>query len=635
MDGVAVLERMLSERTEHEWGVMDWEALSQHEQANSSSSWQLFNKKAREASKAEARALTRRRVSSELIAAFVDGLVNLMRVGVGLRGVSPEAIVAHIQKLKHFLERDGHSLGSSSWDSIIVRLLESGGVVPERRPELLLDITRLAADFGSEVASVNASHETSTATMEPPYFYEPSTAAIGLLHRTMRSSIESGDVMGATTTLNTLIQRTDRNKQESLELFFQALKVTQLKRNEPFTSSVPPIDFPAFDPQIPVPLLAKLLDLATETRSFELGRFLLFSEELDGPLITPEMYEHRRMAASIVRFGTVTGEDDLVLDVMKRSDFWNARQQAQRITNNLFSTLLESQVRMHRWESVRSMQNHAIENPRYRVGAGLLAAFAGELLRLSNKPSKAEELRRQEAWDAFAGLLSAWEGIILSHTRSRDELYCILGILSSIDEPWRGCCSQFLPFDRRQSMTLPVGDFNKLLVGLLDGYGSLKARELVVTWCHGAARMFEPHRAPGGLPTMPRFRAGKAEKYVSRPGDIEIVQASGAALRIQGRVLPNRHTVRAIVRKVQEEEEQRQVSAVDVPVVKQAEVRETLRWAANLFYYLGLDYEDIVHNLGTLAEMAELEPPPSLELTGVPESEEKSSISGAGLLQAE
>jgi hypothetical protein len=615
-DGIAILERMLSYRGEEEWGIIDLEALLQHEQGHSSPAWQLFNKKAREASKAEARGLTRRKISSELVVAYVDGVVNLMRLGVGSRGISPEVIVAHIQKLKHFLDRNGHSLGSASWDSVMIRLLESGGIAPERRPELLLNITHLASEFGSEVASANASSETSAGTMEAPYYYEPSTAAIGLLHRTMRSYIEDGDMLGATATLNTLIQRTDHNKQKSLELFFQTLQVTQLRKDEPFTSSLAAIDFPAFDPQIPVPLLAKLLDLATETRSLELGRFLLFSQELDGPLIPSEMYEHRSMAASIVRFGTMAGENDLVLDVMKRLDFWNARQQAQRIPNSLFSALLESQVRLHRWDTVKSMQKHAIDNPRYRVGPGLLASFAAELLRLSGAGDKAAEQRRQEAWDAFSGLVSAWEGIILSHTKSRNELYCILGLLSSVDEHWKECCSHFLTFDMRQRLMLPVQDFNKLLVGILDGYGSSKGRSFVDTWCHTAAGMFEPHRAPGGVPTMPHYRPGKAEEYGKAAADIEIVQASGATLRMQGRVLPNRHTAWALLRKVHEEAEQAKVDGLSR--VKREEIRETLRRAADLFHYLGLDYEEIVQHLGSLAEMAELQPPPSGGLTGVP-----------------
>jgi NDP-sugar pyrophosphorylase family protein len=36
-------------------------------------------------------------------------------------------------------------------------------------------------------------------------------------------------------------------------------------------------------------------------------------------------------------------------------------------------------------------------------------------------------------------------------------------------------------------------------------------------------------------------------------------------------------------------------------------VRDTLKWAARMLYYLGFDYEDIVRDMGSLAELAELE----------------------------
>jgi hypothetical protein len=546
-----------------------------------------------------------------------------MRVGVGARGTAPEDLVSHIKKLKQLLERNAHSLGSATWESIMIRLVESGGIIPEKRPELLLDITTLASQFGAEVASANAVSQ-SKAGEEPPYFYEPSTASVGLLHRTMLSFLENGDIAGATNTLNALLRYTDNNKQQSLELFFEAVKSVKRRREEPFDSVHPPIDFPAFDPQLPAPLLRKLLDLATETKVFDLGRWLLLSEELDGPPIKPDMYDDRHMAASIVRFGAMAGENDLVLKVMKRMGFWSERQQAHRIPDKLFTTLLESQVRLHRWESVRSMQGHATRNPGYRPDSGLLATFAAELLRLSNETMGASESQRAKACDAFAGLLFAWEHLILK--RLSNELYCTLGIMSSVDEQWRDFCSQFLPFDMRRPIVLSTDDFNQLLSGVLDGYGSLKGKSLVETWCHDAPSAFEPYRAPGGLPTMPKYRVGKAQEYECQPKDIIITQPSGTTLSIQGRVLPNRQTVWAILRKLQQEVEHRKASSTNLTMAQHGEIRETLQWAAKLLYSLGFEYEDVLRDLGGLAETVDLQVRPEVKLTGTEEESPEMKI---------
>ncbi|KAF2274148.1 uncharacterized protein EI97DRAFT_495597 [Westerdykella ornata] len=549
LDGTAILEHILSKQGNEAWRVMDSRQLYHDEEtapatSSPSSGWRIFGRGAGNNSNPGALARTRKTISSEAVTAYIDGLVNLMRLGVGDRGTSPEDLVDHIRKLKGLLDRDGHSLGSATWDSIIVRFLESGGVVPEKRPEVMFALANLAADFGTEVASVNAvpipgSHG------KAPYYFEPSTISISVLHRTMRSFIENGDITGATKTLDRLVQHTDCNKQRSLEQFFEAIKVVKRQRDGLFTSLAPPIDFPAFEPQVPVPLLAKLLDLATVTKSFHLGRWLLMSEDLDGPLITADMYAHPDMAASIVHFGTMAGENDLVMKVLKRTGFWSGSQQAHRIPNRLLTTLLQSQVQLHRWEKVRSMRDFVASNPAYRPRTSVLATFAAELVRLSPEEVALEDSLKRQACEAFADLLFAWEELLLTH--SSDDLYCILAMLSTVDDQWREYCVQFLQGARKHEVKLSTADFNTLLAGVLDGYDSVRGKSLVDTWCHTMSQGQSPNRAPGGIPKMPRFRKSRADDLENRPEDIQVGDGSGAELVMQGRVHANRQTIWAIL----------------------------------------------------------------------------------------
>lgn len=623
LDGTAVLERMFSHRVEDPWGLISWREISlASEEKPTVSGWRLFSKREDITTEAEARARTQKKVSSEVVTGFIDGLVNTMRVGIGARGTPPEKLVHHIKSLKQLLDRSSLSLGSATWDSIMVRLLESGGVIPQKRPELLLSILDLASGFGSEVSSANASSQPFKASKEPPYYFEPSTTPISLLHQTMRSFLESGDISGVMTTLNVLQHYTDSNKQKSMQQFFEALKTVQVRQDQLFMSRVPAIDFPAFDTQLPVVLLAKVLDLATDAKLFDLGRWLLLSDELDGPLITREMYTNSTMASSIIRFGTMAGENDLVMKVVKMTSTWNSNQQTQRIPDELQTALLSSQVKLNRWNSVRSMQNYVLANPGYRPQPTVLAEFIAELLRHSPASDQSTQKRLQEARSAFTDFLFAWEGIVLTHLKN--ELYSILGIVSSVREDWKEYCSHFLAFSTRQGIRLSTDDFNHILSGVLDGFDSLKGKELVEKWCYKLPKTFEPYRAPGGLPTMPQYRAGKAEEYKSRPADIEINQSSGAKLILQGRVHPNRQTVWAILRKVQQEEDERRARNAELTTEKRTEVRETLKWAARLLYSLGFDHEDIIRGLGDLAEIAELDAPPSSKVTGLPDVQRQS-----------
>jgi hypothetical protein len=602
-DGVAILEQLASKQEKHGWGLISWREIMLAEQHNSpapSRVWKLFPMNGDASASAEDRARVRRTISSEIVAAFVDAIVNDVRVGVGFRGSDPELVVAQLNTLKDFLDSNNLSLGSTAWDSIMTRLIESGAFVPEKRPEILLRLFKLAAGFGAEVSTANTS---ATASDEVPYFFEPTTIPLNLLHRTMRAFIGRGDIKGAMDTLMLLQQHTDDNKQKSLQQFFEMLKSEAPRKDILFTSRLPPVDFPAFDINMPVPLRAKLLDLATDSKMYDLGRWFLFAQDLDGPLIGRDLYSNRHVAASIVRFGTLAGENDLVLDVVKRAGIWNEKQQQQRMPAEVLTALICSQIKLHRWEPLRSIQRYVTETTRFKPRPIILSTFAAELLRFSGKPQE----ERVKAQEAFAAMLFAWEDIILRN--ARNELYCILAIISTVDDSWKDYCSQFLAVSARQDIQLSTPDFNQVLQGILDQYGSSKGRTAVDAWCHMTPDTFESYRAPGGLLRMPRFHVNRGAEYDARPQDIELVQESGATLILQGRVQPNRQTIWAILCKVREEVDHRRRKGHELSTTEHAEVHSTLKWAEHVLHRLGYDYEDISRDMGSLAELAELEAP--------------------------
>jgi hypothetical protein len=617
LDGLAILEQLASKRETHGWGLISWREIMLAEQHNSPSPsrvWKLFPMSGDAAAKAEDRARVRRTISSEIVAAFVDAIVSDVRVGVGFRGSDPESVVAKLTTLKEFLDANNLSLGSTAWDSIMTRLIESGTFVPEKRPEALLSLFQLASGFGAEVSTANTS---ATVSDEVPYFFEPTTIPLNLLHRTMRAFIGKGDVKGAMDTLALLQQHTDENKQKSLQQFFELLKSETPRKDKLFTSHLPPVDFPAFEINMPVHLRARLLDLATDSKMYDLGRWFLFAQDLDGPLIGRDLYSNRNVAASIVRFGTLAGENDLVLDVIKRVGTWNEKHQQQRMPAEVLTVLLCSQIKLHRWVPLQSMRRYVTETSKFRPRPVILSTFAAELIRLSGGPQ--QDLA--DAQKAFTGLLFAWENFVMRDVRN--ELYCILGIMSTVDDTWKDYCSQFLAVSSRQDIQLSPTDFNHVLQGILDHYGSSKGRATVEAWCYMAPDTFDSYRAPGGLLRMPRFFADKGAEYDARPQNIELLQDSGAKLILQGRVQPNRQTIWAIVSKVRDEVDQRRRKGLELSTTERAEVRSTLKWAARLLDRLGYEYEDISRDMGSsLTELAELEAPAApLDMGGVDEVE--------------
>lgn len=623
LDGSAILHHISSHSSGPAWTLVSWRQLWQalERDAESLNAWGFFRHRNDRSSQSEIRKLTQKTISSEVVTAFVDGLVNTMRVGVGSRGTAPEVLVDSIKKLKRFLEMSSLSLGSTTWDAIMSRLLESGGIVPEKRPELLLSVLDLASAFGTEVSSVNASPIATEAATEPPYFFEPTTVPLSLFHQTIRSYIRNGDVTGAMETLRTLQQYTDRNKQKSLEQFFETLKGEPTREDGMFTSRLPPIEYPAFEHQISAPLLAKLLDLVTDSRMYDLGRWLLFADDLDGPIIPPSMYQDWAVAAAIVRFGTLAGETELVLKIVRKTGTYSESTQTSRMPYEFLTSMMCSQIKLHRWQSVHGMQQYVLDSPGYRPKPEILASFASELLRSFDSPDETAPSGKSPVREAFAQFLFNWEHLVLSHLRN--ELYCILAIMSTIDREWHDYCSQFLTFNSRQPIKLPTADFNQILGGVLDSYGSTKGKEVVEAWCYQPPQTFEPYRAAGGLVRMPRYRISKGEEYQRRPDNIEIVQQSGVKLTLQGRIHPNRQTIRAILRSVEHEVEMQRQGGEELPVAKREEFRETLQWAAYVLYYLGFDYEDVVRDFGGLVELAELEAPRASDMLGSGDVEEE------------
>jgi hypothetical protein len=103
-----------------------------------------------------------------------------------------------------------------------------------------------------------------------------------------------------------------------------------------------------------------------------------------------------------------------------------------------------------------------------------------------------------------------------------------------------------------------------------------------------------------------------------------MTHSSGATLTFKGRIHPNRQTVRAILRKVQEEvNNSGTANNTKLTAEKRAKLRTTLRWASELLYNLGFDFEDVVRDLGDLAQIAELQRPAEPKVLGRPDARDR------------
>ncbi|KAF4546618.1 C6 transcription factor [Lasiodiplodia theobromae] len=237
--------------------------------------------------KSQERFMVDKTISSEVVAAYIDGVLNRVTAGVGL------------------LDRDNLGLGTATWESIIVRFMESGGIDPNLQARWLERLLYFSSKFDEELEYHNAAREYEDSPGSPSYILDPSSISLGVLHQALRIHIKNSNLTGAAEVVSRLQSLTDENKKRSMQKFFEKLN----RRSEDdfvpesFSSNVDPMDYPIYFPQIPPALLAGVLSLATQNQAYDFARQLLYSDDIDGPLIPQELYGYSGIAAAITRFG--------------------------------------------------------------------------------------------------------------------------------------------------------------------------------------------------------------------------------------------------------------------------------------------------------------------------------------------
>ncbi|KAK3065849.1 hypothetical protein LTS18_002322, partial [Coniosporium uncinatum] len=234
-----------------------------------------------------------RTVSAEVMLAYIEALINVVQLGVGTRGVRPTVVLQHIMSFKAYLERQGIDLGPAHWDGIIVRLLESEGFNIGRNPGLMLAVTQISQPFESSKDLATLDVESSAGKLSQDRL-DSSAAVTGFMHQVLNAYINNGDIGGALTTFERLQVHADTNKKRSMESFFQSLRESPPDANAAaqtiFSSNLSGLEYPGIFPQIPIPILAGLLNLLTKSDAHDFGRWLLYSQDPDGPIISKGLY---------------------------------------------------------------------------------------------------------------------------------------------------------------------------------------------------------------------------------------------------------------------------------------------------------------------------------------------------------
>ncbi|KAJ9620493.1 hypothetical protein H2203_007699 [Taxawa tesnikishii (nom. ined.)] len=504
LDGASVLGAVARQKDPQRWPILSWrEIVTPIVRAGQENSvdWNevryLLNSGTvygNPTLNAEIRKKVRRTVSAEVVAAYADALINIVRVGVGVRGTAPGVIVQLLQTLKRFLETNNLSLGTMSWDSIILRIIESQGVDIEVEPGLAERIIDLSSPFGQEPGSTNSPARNEQWEPQPVYIHDGTAAPLGLTHRILQAYIRVGNLGGALRVLNALQKRTDQDKQRSIEAFFQKTKGLSV---DPLNSALHPdppsgldfesqyagIEYPNFFMQLPVTVLAPLLDLIVDAGALDFGTWLLRAQDVDGPVIPESLYADDVMAPALIRFAAAA-QDKVLLRKIIDLESAKARgadrgKRSTRFSGQVLVSFLESQLESRNWEAAEKIMDVLLDTPSVSYTDLVAAMLARAMLRqarhavFGNSDGQPRPLTRGEYGQAFVMLRRFVRKVYGIQNLPKKPLYSVLAVLASINKAWKSLCESLPPPTASRikgEVVLSPRSFNTVLEGVVDAY---------------------------------------------------------------------------------------------------------------------------------------------------------------------
>ena len=464
-------------------------------------------------------------VSSEVVNAYVDALLNSVGVGVGGRGLDLPVVMRHIHSLRRFLKRANLNLGGGSWDAMMLRLVESGGINIDRDPAIVHQLVAWSPPIGEELQSRRSQ-------AIPTYVLDGSAAVLGLLHRALHIEIRNNNLEGALSVFKRLQERVDNDRYQSLSDFFAHKHLSTAGSDDStkglFTSNFSGIDYPSFTTQIPPTTLAAFLELVIANRSFELGNWMLGIDntDVDGPLIPTSSYSDPHISAAVVHYATTTNNTALLSKVTKLGAVQAQDGTSPTLPHELLRAFLNAQIEMRRWDAAEKILAYIRDTEGFDWGVGNAAIVVKAMIAESQNAETPDELASSfvRAEKLFAALLTGEYGVTRRPSAKHEAINTLCVVLSTISPSLAASVRKNNALPRHFNFTLRAGAFNSVLEGVVTTLGSEAGRILVdkftvANQAHDSESSVDPPEgdkvdagttsgrttAVASLPRMPRF----------------------------------------------------------------------------------------------------------------------------------
>ena len=427
-----------------------------------------------------------RTVSREVLLALIDGLASSPRPIAEV-----ERQIAWCRSL--LSQNRSLTLDTNILNKVVLSFFVSRNADTEEAPEIADRVFALTPMCDS--SSEDYDDWPRSEILEESHDNEVPAAFLGLLHRTLYRHTSKGNIQAALRTFRKIQKILDINRQRHIIQFAQALNRAERTGDEDqlISESINNL-IPSVYPQIPVHILAKFLDLLTDTHLYELGNWLLYSDEVDGPFIPRSLYTEPNLQSALLRFATATKNGELFTQVSERLQ--------TPLATDILRTVLHCQITLGKWDAAEGVFRH------FQHGAALgwrdtdIMFVARSVLRLEkDKESQPESLARAQTLlqqllqGEFSLPRNPSQVWAVSDWRRLRQIYLMLrtvpSILRKLREP---------KFMRIHRINVPIKirseAFNILLEGIVETQGSLAGMELWKRWCR-------PEESGSGLDALP------------------------------------------------------------------------------------------------------------------------------------
>ena len=318
-----------------------------------------------------------RTISVEVVLALVESVLNSANLRRSDQGYSVFSNGKRICQLISFLEP--HSLPPQYFDYLTLRMLQIEGLDLAKPPELLHSWARALAWLRSLEF---------TQARPPPsidFRYQSVTdhneLQAGLLHQVLQAYLHAGYPNEAADVFNDIQQLVDSSKVQAIRSFIS----TPLPTTPGFFDGRPQKRQPDFvdsHGQLPIHRVAAFLNMVAENNMEMLGEWLLYSNDIDGPVIPKSAFGHPSIATALVRYGGESSDQTILGRVIVRSQKSRTRPQVKYLRARVNACIRTFDI-IGAKESLEKLMDAVAGG----YSADNLAHLAGALLRLEARPS--------------------------------------------------------------------------------------------------------------------------------------------------------------------------------------------------------------------------------------------------------